>query len=123
MYFVREYLQPIKSSRRENTVTIIASHGNLLTSFDWIINHFIKENLPHDSFGQFPLPVGTGLLHAEALLYHTLGGEPVKFTENFLQWEIPKTINHAQLKKDFYYEWAAVHRCRVSDNKTMQDCT
>lgn len=28
--------------------------------------------------------------------------------------EIPVTVNHAHLSKDIYYEWAAMHKCRVS---------
>ncbi len=118
LYFVREYLQPIKSDRREHTITIIASHGNLLTTFDHIISHFINRNHPYETFATFPLSVGTGLSHAETLLYRTMGTEPIRFRQSFSMNEIPVTVNHAQLRKDFYYEWAAVHQCRVSENCT-----
>jgi hypothetical protein len=117
LYFVREYLQPIKSNRREHSITIIASHGNLLTTFDYIIRNFISRNERPETFAAFPLPVGVGLSHAETLLYRTIGAEPVHLREMFTMDGIPMTINHAQLRKDFYYEWAAMHQCRVSTKK------
>jgi len=114
LYFVREYLQPIKSRKREHTVTIIASHGNLLTSFDYIIRQFISKNESPEKFSSFHLPTGTGLAHAQTLLYRTVGARAIYFKSSFLMDEIPITVNHAQLRRDFYYEWAAMHQCRVS---------
>ena len=121
LYFVREYLQPIKTKRREHTITIIASHGNLLTTFDYIIQRFIDRNEPPESFPSFALPMGVGLLHAQTLLYRATGARPLFFKQGFVMDEIPITVNHAQLKKDFYYQWAAVHQCKVSeiDLKTL----
>lgn len=114
LYFVREYLQPIKSERREHTITIIAAHGNLLTTFNYIIKQFLARNHQLESFQTFPLPRGVELAHAETLLYRTVGTKPIYFKTSFMMDEIPITVNHAQLRKDFYYEWAAVHKCRVS---------
>ncbi len=116
LYFVREYLQPIKSKQRENTITIIASHGNILTTFDHIIKQFIARNEPPESFPSFRLSVGLNLAHAETLLYRSIGAQPIYFKHNFIMNEIPITVNHGQLRKDFYYEWAAMHQCRVSKN-------
>jgi hypothetical protein len=114
LYFVREYLQPIKSKQREHTITIIASHGNLLTTFDYIIQQFITRGELPDTFASFRLRSGNGLSHAHTLLYRTIGTAPIYFKQGFIMNEIPITVNHAQLRKDFYYAWAAVHRCRVS---------
>ncbi|CAF1219891.1 unnamed protein product [Adineta steineri] len=112
LYFVREYLQPIKSTKREHTITIIASHGNLLTTFDYIISHFLSQNIPMEAFPTFRLPLGTGMKHAEVSLYRTIGAERVHFRESYSMIQIPITVNHAHLKRDFYYEWASVHKCR-----------
>lgn len=117
LYFVREYLQPIKSRHREHTVTIIASHGNLLTTFDYIIQRFLPRNGLWEQFRSFALPHGVGLLHAQTLMYRTVGTRPITFKDTFVMDEIPITVNHAQLKKDFYYEWAAVHQCQVCPNE------
>ena len=46
-----------------------------------------------------------------------MGAEPIRFRQSFTMSEIPITVNHAQLRKDFYYEWAAVDKCRVSKNE------
>ncbi len=114
LYFAREYLQPIKSKQREHTITIIASHGNLLTSFDYIIKQFIAKREDPETFASFSLPTGVALTHAETLVYRTVGAQPIYFKGSFIMNEIPVTINHAQLRRDFYYEWAAMHQCRVS---------
>ena len=114
LYFVREYLQPIQSKRREHTITIIASHGNLLTTFDYIIQRFLVRQERLESFASLALPYGVGILHAQTLLYRTVGTKPIYFKETFLMDEIPITVNHAHLRKDFYYEWAAMHQCQVS---------
>ncbi|UJR37133.1 hypothetical protein I4U23_029837 [Adineta vaga] len=112
MYFVREYLQPIKSDEREHTITIIASHGNLLTSFSYIINNFIHENQPYNTFHHFNFPISTGVTHAGILYYKTYGSEPITQRSYMRQDEIPITVNHAQLGRDWLYEWAAQHQCR-----------
>jgi hypothetical protein len=113
LYFVREYLQPIKSKNRENTITIVASHGNLLTSFDYIIQNVVTRNPKHRDLSTVTLPSGLRLAHAQTLVYRIVGYTPIYFLGSFLVDEIPVTINHAQLRKDFYYAWAAMHRCRV----------
>lgn len=113
LYFVREYLQPIKSKHREHTVTIIASHGNLLTTFNYIIQRFLPRAELWESFRSFTLPHGVDLLHAQTLIYRTLGTRAIQFKDTFIMHEIPVTVNHAHLTKDFYYEWAAVHQCQV----------
>lgn len=38
------------------------------------------------------------------------------------QTEIPQTINHAQLKREIYNEWAAMHQCRVSETNADGLC-
>ena len=113
LYFVSEYLQPIKSKNRENTITIIASHGNLLTAFDHIIQKVITKTPKQRDLATVKIPPGLRLAHAQTLLYRTIGYTPIYFIESFLMDEIPVTVNHAQLRKDFYYAWAALHRCRV----------
>lgn len=116
LYFSREYLQPLKSSQRENTITIIASHGNLLTTFHYIIQEFINGNHPPEHFPKLRLPQGSGLTHAETLLYRSVGARPIHLRDSFIMEEIPKTVNHVQMRSDIYYEWAAVHQCRVSSS-------
>ncbi|CAF0888301.1 unnamed protein product [Adineta ricciae] len=113
MYFVSEYLQPVKSDRPETTITIVASHGNLLTSFDYIIHNFVHEGHPPHTFGQFQFPVSTGLTHGETLLYLITGNELIQRIAFFQQNEIPITINHAQLGRDYYYQWAALFQCKI----------
>lgn len=114
MYFVQEYLQPVKSDHPETTVTIVASHGNLLTSFDYIIHYFVHQEHAFDSFGRFNFPVSTGLTHGEILLYLITGSELIQRIASFQQKEIPITINHAQLARDYHYQWASILKCKVS---------
>jgi hypothetical protein len=58
-----------------------------------------------------------GLAHAQTLLYRSIGAKPIHFKNSFTVDEIPITYNHGQLRKDFYYEWAAIHQCRVSKKR------
>ena len=88
LYFVREYLQPLKSRTPENTITIIASHGNLLTSFDFIVDSFLRQNVPLESFPKVRLPVGTGILHAQTLQYRSVGSQMIYLVTMFLMNEI-----------------------------------
>ncbi|CAF0855023.1 unnamed protein product [Rotaria sordida] len=112
LYFVREYLQPIKSQQPEHIITIIASHGNILTAFDHIIKNFIHKKRPPSGFPTFPLPSGTGLAHGDTLHYTSIGVEPLQLQQIIRMNNIPITVNHAHLRKDFYYEWANFHKCR-----------
>jgi hypothetical protein len=120
LYFVREYLQPVKSTKREHTITIVASHGNLLTTFDYIIRNFVNRNENLETFQSLRLPAGTGLSHAQTLFYRSIGPEPIDFINTFIMNEIPVTVNHAQIRRDFYYEWAAVHQCKVNEYLTLR---
>ncbi|CAF5117973.1 unnamed protein product, partial [Rotaria magnacalcarata] len=113
-YFVREYLQPPQTDRPEHTVTIIAGHGNLFTTFDHIIKHYFTRRRPLEEFSSFSLPTVTTLSHGQTLLYRTVGTEVPKLVESVAMNEIPITVNHAVLRKDFYYEWAAMHQCRLT---------
>ena len=113
LYFVREYLQPIKSGRREHTITIIAGHGNLFTAFYYIIRNFINKKRRLESFSRFLIPAGNMLSHGQTLLYRITGAEPVCLKETISLNEIPITVNHAYLRKDLYYEWAVTHQCKV----------
>ncbi|CAF4478637.1 unnamed protein product [Rotaria socialis] len=113
-YFVREYLQPPQTDRPEHTVTIIAGHGNLFTAFDHIIRRYFARRRPLEEFLSFSLPTVTTLSHGQTLLYRTVGAEIPKLVESVTMNEIPITVNHAVLRKDFYYEWAAMHQCRFT---------
>ncbi|CAF4609534.1 unnamed protein product [Rotaria sp. Silwood1] len=112
LYFVREYLQPLKSNQPEHSITIIASHGNILTAFNHIIKNFLLRRRPPATFPTFDLPQGTGLAHGDTLYYSSNGAQPIQLQQIIHMNEIPITVNHAHLRKDFYYEWAAMHQCR-----------
>lgn len=116
LYFVREYLQPIKSDRPEHSITIVSTHGNLLTSFDHIIRGFVNRFHNLETLASFDLPQSTGVLHAHVLLYRSVGSRPINLLNMYSMKEIPITINHAEVQREIYYHWAAVHRCRVSGN-------
>jgi hypothetical protein len=92
----------------------VAAHGNLLTSFDYILGAFVNAKLDPKTFPALDLPHGTGIMHAQTLLYRSIGHQPAELLDMLFVNEIPVTVNHAQLRRDFYFHWAAVHQCRVS---------
>ena len=119
MYFVKEYLQPIQSEMAQRTITIVAAHGNLLTSFDYIIGSYANRMSQWTQLKAATLPHSTGLLHAEMLQYHSIGAKPLRLERITKMAELPITVNHAMLSRDLYYRWAAEHQCKVSSDSTV----
>ena len=118
LYFVYEYLQPKRSGRYEHYITIIASHGNLLTAFHHIIENVVLRDQSASSLLKLELPKGTSLLHAQVMWYQTIGTRPINLVDKFRMDEIPITVNHAQLTRDEYFYWAREHHCRVTERRS-----
>ena len=115
MYCVKEYLQPIQSENAHRTITIIAAHGNLLSSFDHIITNYLHRNTHGETFADLRLPYSTTMMHAQVTLYHSIGTKPLRVERTYHMAQIPVTINHAMLSADLNFRWASEFRCRVSN--------
>jgi hypothetical protein len=114
MYCVKEYLQPIRSDTAHRTITIIAAHGNLLSSFDHIITNYLNRNHQENTFAELRLPHSTTMAHAQVNMYHSIGVRPIRVERTYRMMQIPITVNHAMLSEDLYYRWASEYQCQVS---------